>query len=174
MEYRFQWNPLHVGLSLMVVGLGAAIVQGGLTRKIVPALGERRALMLAIVMAVLAYIGYGAAMHGWMIYVIIAIASLGAVGQPAAQTLITEEVLPTEQGTVQGAIASLMSIAGIIGPLIGGATLAFFIKEPRPFPDSPIPLEGANFYVSALLTAVGALIAAWALRHRGEIRQVSP
>jgi DHA1 family tetracycline resistance protein-like MFS transporter len=172
MQYRFDWDPLHIGLSLMVVGLGAAVVQGGLTRKIVPALGEKRSLILGLAMGILAYIAYGAATEGWMIYTIIAIASLGAIAQPAGQALITEEVLPTEQGTIQGALASLMSIAGIIGPLVGGWTLAYFITEPPPFPESPIPLAGANFYVSALIAGLGWLAAAWALRHHGEVREV--
>ncbi|MCI0365881.1 MAG: TCR/Tet family MFS transporter [Phycisphaerales bacterium] len=170
MQYRFEWTPKDIGMSLAAVGIGGAIVQGGLSGKIVPALGERRSLMFAIGVGILAYIGYGAATQGWMIYVVIALAAIGGIGFPAGQSLITKEVLPTEQGAIQGAMASLQSLAGIIGPLIGGITLAYFIKEPRPLPDSPIRLEGANFYVSALLSAIGLVAAAWAVRHRGEVR----
>jgi MFS transporter, DHA1 family, tetracycline resistance protein len=170
MQHRFDWTPLDIGLSLMVVGLGAAVVQGGLARRIVPMIGEKRSLMFGLMMGTLAYIGYGAATHGWMIYTIIAIASIGAIGQPAAQALITKEVLPTEQGAVQGALASLTSLAGIIGPLIGGAAFAYFDKTPPPFPNSPIPLVGANFYMSAGLSVLGWIAAAWAVRHHIERR----
>lgn len=172
MEHRFGWTPLTVGLSLMAVGLGAAIVQGGLARRLVPALGERRSLMFGIAVGVLAYIGYGAVPpgHGWMIFAIIAIASIGAIGQPASQALISKEVLPTEQGLVQGALASLNSLAGIIGPIIGGLTFAYFDRTPPPFPDSPINLAGANFYASAFLAFLGGLAAAWAVRHHVEKR----
>jgi DHA1 family tetracycline resistance protein-like MFS transporter len=173
MQYRFEWTPLDIGLSLMVVGLGAAVVQGGLAGRLVPMLGERRSLMFGIIMGTLAYVGYGAASHGWMIYAIIAIASIGAIGQPAAQALITKEVLPTEQGLVQGALASLASLAGIVGPLLGGWALHEFIKEPPPFPDAPINLAGANFYASALLAVLGGIAAAWALRRRGERRAIA-
>lgn len=165
MEHRFAWDPYHVGLSLGVVGIGAAVVQGGLVRKLVPMLGERRALMFAIAMGALAYIGYGAATQGWMIYTIIAIASIGAIGQPAAQAMITESVLPTEQGTIQGALASLNSLAGVIGPLIGSSVFHLFASENPPFQNSPINLVGANFYVSALLAALGGFAASWAVRH---------
>jgi DHA1 family tetracycline resistance protein-like MFS transporter len=174
MQYRFKWTPKDIGMSLAAVGITSAIVQGGLSRRIVPALGERRSLMLGIGVGVLSYLGYGAATEGWMIFVVIGLASIGAIGFPAGQSLITKEVLATEQGAIQGAMASLQSMAGIVGPLIGGITLASFIREPRPFPDSPIPLEGGNFYVSALLALIGALAAAWALRHRGEVRTGVP
>ena len=168
MQYRFEWTPRDIGLSLMAVGLFGGAVQGGLAGRIVPKFGERRSLMFAIAVGTLAFIGYGAAMHGWMIYAVIIVASIGAIGQPAAQALITKEVLPTEQGTIQGAIASLMSFAGIVGPLIGGWILHESIQEPHPYPNSPIPLTGANFYASALLYGMGGMAAAWAIRHHGE------
>ncbi len=173
MQYRFAWQPFQIGLSLMIVGLGAAIVQGGLTRRIVPLLGERRSLMCGLAFGVLAYVGYGAATESWMIYAVIAAASLGAISQPAGQALITKEVQPSEQGSVQGALASLNSLAGIIGPLVGGATFSYFIRDPSPFPHSPIPLAGANFYVSAILAAIGWLAAAWAIR-RGTAKASTP
>lgn len=168
MQYRFDWTPRDIGLSLMAVGLFGGAVQGGLAGRIIPKLGERRSLMFAIAVGTLAFVGYGAATQGWMIYAVIIAASIGAIGQPAAQALITKEVLPTEQGTIQGAIASLMSFAGIVGPLIGGWILHEFIKEPHPFPNAPIPLAGANFYASAFLYGLGGFAAAWAVRHHGE------
>lgn len=170
MQFRFKWSPLAVGMSLAVVGIGAVIVQGGLARKLIPLLGERRSLMFGIMMGTLAYLAYGAATHGWMIYAIIAVASIGAIGQPAGQSLITREVLPTEQGTIQGALASVNSIAGILGPIIGGWTFHYFATEPPPFPNSPINLAGANFYVSAFLAVLGWIAAAWAVRHHIERR----
>ncbi|HEY6563532.1 MAG TPA: MFS transporter, partial [Pirellulaceae bacterium] len=105
MQQRFQWSTSAIGLSLMVVGIGAAVVQGGLARRLIPRLGEPRALLLGLGLGVLAYIGYGAATEGWMIYTIIAAASIGAICQPAGQALITKKVSPTVQGTVQGALA---------------------------------------------------------------------
>ncbi len=170
-EHRYGWNPRDIGFSLAAVGVGAAVVQGGLARRLIPMLGERRSLMFGLGLGVLSYIGYGSATHGWMIYAIIAIGSIGAISQPAGQSLITKEVQPNEQGLVQGAIASLTSLAGIIGPMIGGMTFAYFIRKPPPFPNSPVDLQGANFYVSALIAGLGWIAAAWALRHRGEVRK---
>ncbi|MEM7387400.1 MAG: TCR/Tet family MFS transporter, partial [Verrucomicrobiota bacterium] len=41
--HRYGWSPKEVGFSLAMVGLMAALVQGGLTRWIIPKLGERKA-----------------------------------------------------------------------------------------------------------------------------------
>ena len=127
----------------------------GLTRKIVPKLGERWSLVLGIAMGACAYAAYGLATEGWMIYTIIAIASLGSVAGPAAQALITHSVRPDEQGTVQGALTGLQSIAGIFGPLVGGLTFAYFISE-----RAPIALPGAPFFVGAALSVLGLIVAA--------------
>jgi DHA1 family tetracycline resistance protein-like MFS transporter len=43
-SHRYHWTPKQVGLSLAAVGVMAAIVQGGLVRRIIPRLGERRAI----------------------------------------------------------------------------------------------------------------------------------
>jgi MFS transporter, DHA1 family, tetracycline resistance protein len=173
MQHRFDWTPVHIGMSLAMVGVCAAIVQGGIVRRLVPALGERRSLMLGLAMGVLAYIGYGAATQGWMIFAVIAVGSIAAISQPAGQALITREVSPNEQGAIQGALASLMSLAGIFGPILGGATLAYFIQSPPPMADAPIDMVGANFYLSALIAVLGWIAAAWAVRHHGERREVS-
>ncbi len=159
---RYDWGPEQVGYSLFAVGIGAAIVQGGLARKIIPALGEKRSLLLGVGFGIAAYVGYGLATQGWMIYTIIAIASFGGLAQPAAQALITHTVRHDEQGEIQGALQSMNSIAGILGPLIGGAVFAFSLS-----PHRGIEVPGLTFFVSAALAAVGWLAAVWAVARSG-------
>jgi DHA1 family tetracycline resistance protein-like MFS transporter len=157
--HRYAWGPLEVGLSLAVVGIGSAVVQGGLTRRLVPLLGEPRSLYLGLVLSTAAFIGYGLATHGWMIYAIIAIASLGAISGPAAQSLITQAVRADEQGETQGALASLQSVAQIIGPIIASTLFGYFISD-----QAPARLPGAPFFMGAILQAFGTLIAVATLR----------
>ncbi len=164
--HRYGWNEFQVGLSLTIVGLGAAVVQGGLARRIIPALGpgvlgEKRALLIGMGIGVLAYIGYGAATEGWMIYAIVVAASLGGIAQPAGQALITRTVSPSEQGAVSGALASLQSVANILGPLIGTKVFAWAVSD-RAFP--PLNLPGLSFFVGAFLAGIGLLLAARAVR----------
>ncbi len=40
MQNRFNWTPKEVGFSLLAVGVMSMIVQGGVVRKLVPAIGE--------------------------------------------------------------------------------------------------------------------------------------
>lgn len=159
-EHRYNWSARDVGISLATVGLGAAVVQAGLARRIIPAIGERASLLIGILIGMFAYIGYGSATHGWMIYAIIAFASLGGIAGPALQAMITRTVSPTEQGAVQGALTSLQCVANIVGPIMGTAVFAFFISE-----KSGYDIPGASFYLSAFLSLLGLGIAAIASRH---------
>ncbi|MGD9688234.1 MAG: TCR/Tet family MFS transporter [Phycisphaerales bacterium] len=158
-QHRFDWSPRMVGFSLFAVGFLSMIVQGGLVRKIVPALGERRAMMLGISVSTLAFVGYGTAWSPWMVFATILFGALSGIAGPAVQAMITKSVRPDEQGTVQGALSSLAAIAGIVGPQVGGHLFAYFISE-----RAPAPIPGAPFLASALMSLVGLLIAAWVTR----------
>ncbi len=159
--YRFGWGPEQVGISLAVVGVCSALVQGGLARRLVPALGERRSLLIGLGIAVLAYSAYGLATQGWMMYAIVAFASLGGIAQPAAQSLITRTVGPTEQGRTQGAITALQNLAAIIGFPVGTTVFAYFVS-----PSSPVHTGGAAFLLSGVLALTGWLVAAVVLSRR--------
>jgi len=147
---RYQWDTLQVGLSLAAVGLSAAIVQGGLLRLILPRLGERRAILFGLALAVLSSVAYGLASQGWMIYAIIFVSGLGGIAGPAAQGLISRNVSNSEQGAVQGALSSALTLTGVVGPLIATALFTYFV--PRGVP-------GASFFAGAIFTAIGLLLA---------------
>jgi len=152
--HKFGWGPKDVGLSLFAVGVGAAIVQAGLARRLIPILGERLSLLLGVAIGVVSYVGYGAATQGWMIYATIAFGSLGGIAMPAAQSIITRSAPRDQQGTVQGAMTSLQSVANVLGPLIGSGAFAYFISE-----RAPLRLPGAPFYAGAILSFLGLVIA---------------
>jgi DHA1 family tetracycline resistance protein-like MFS transporter len=69
-SHRFNWDAGDVGISLAVVGLSAAIVQGGLTGRIVAKIGERRAIIYGLALSAVANLLYGLANQGWMMYLI--------------------------------------------------------------------------------------------------------
>lgn len=158
-RYRYGWNETEIGLSLCAVGLGAVIVQGGLLRRIVPRIGERRAVVIGVVLVILGYIGYGIAPVGWVIYAAIAVQSLGGIAGPSCQALISKSVRADEQGVVQGSLTSVQGLANIFGPLLGGALLAWSIASSRA---QPIP--GVLFYGCAALATIGLAIAVVVLR----------
>lgn len=156
--HRYDWTPSDVGWSMFAVGIGAFVVQGGLARTLVPRLGEGRALLLGLALAVVAYVGYALATDGWMIYVAIAVASFGGIAMPASQSMITRNVRPDQQGAVQGGLTSAQSLANIAGPLLGAWVFAWSID----------PQHGAHpgtvFFASAALGAAGLVVAIVTLR----------
>ena len=159
-KHRFGWGPREVGWSMFAVGLGGALVQGGLARRIVPKLGERRSVFVGLSLAVLAYIGYASATAGWMMYGAIAIAAFGGIAMPACQSLITRTVRPDQQGVVQGGLTSVQSIANILGYPLGAYVFQWSIE-----PANAAAPAGTVYFVSAGLAVIGLFAAMHTLRH---------
>lgn len=153
--FRFNWNTGDVGISLGVVGLSAILVQGFLIGRIVSRLGEVRSLMLGLAVSVVSYILYGLAPDAWMFYVIPFIAALSFIATPSAQAIVSRTVQANEQGAVQGALTSLISLSGIIGPLLSTYVFSYFIG-----PSAPILLPGAPFFLGAFFFILGMIVAA--------------
>jgi len=152
--YRYHWSSGQVGISLAIVGVMAAIVQGGLARRIIPALGERRSIIIGLLNGTIVMLGYGLATKGWMIYAILAIGSLGSISMPAIQGLISRNVPLNEQGAVQGSLASVGSVAGIVGPPLATALFGYFVS-----PQAPVHVPGMAFFLGSLLIFCSLLLA---------------
>jgi DHA1 family tetracycline resistance protein-like MFS transporter len=151
-SYRYSWSTAQVGLSLAIIGVMAAIVQGGLARRMIPALGERRAVMVGLSNGVVILAAYGLATQGWMMYAILVVGAFGAIAMPALQGLISRSVPLNEQGAVQGALSSVASLAGIAGPPLATGLFGFFIS-----PRAPAHVPGIAFFMASfvLVTALG-------------------
>lgn len=153
-EYRFDWGVRDVGLSLAVVGLSAALVQGGLIRRIMPILGDRRGLLVGLAVTAVSFALYGLASVGWMMYVIPFLGAFGGIAGPSAQSIITQSVQANEQGAVQGALTSLNALTGVIGPLIATNVFRFFISA-----STPIQLPGAPFFLGTIFIVIALWLA---------------
>ena len=148
-EIRYDWSPREIGLSLGLVGIGAAVVQAGLMGIILKRLGNIRTAMLGILINVLALTAYGLAGAGWVAYAIIPFGALGGIAGPAMNAMMSTLTPRDAQGELQGAATSLNSFAMIFGPLIMSATLYYFSHDSAPF-----KFGGAAFALAALLTAL--------------------
>ena len=160
-DYRFDWGPKMVGYTLGIVGLLAAVVQGGLIGKIKAKIGERRMLIVGSFCGALAFFLYGLAPSGYWLWAAMPIAAFWGLAGPAAQAIMTKHIAPNEQGRLQGAIGSLNSVAGIIGPTIFTRTFAAVAVAA-----TPAWYAGATFWVSAFLVALAGIVA-W-VSTRGE------
>src|SRR5205814_6787946 len=155
--------------SLTVVGIMAAIVQGGLTRIVVQRIGERKAAVLGLVIGTIAFTVYGLATKGWMIYAMIIAGSIGGVMGPSIQGLISRSVGANEQGGVQGSLTSLASIAGIIGPPVATGLFGYFISS-----KAPIYLPGSAFLFSSAVVFVAMLLALRSFRKLPDATRATP
>ena len=99
---RFGWDVKMVGISLGLVGLAVAIVQGGLIRLIIPKIGQKRAVFVGMVIYVVSFLGFAFATETWMALALIALYALAGITGPAIQGIISGQVPPNEQGELQG------------------------------------------------------------------------
>lgn len=153
-DARYHWGPLQVGLSLMSVGVLSGLVQATLVKKIVPRIGEARAVIAGFAISICSQLCYGLATEGWMIYAILVVGAFAGIGQPALQAYITKHVPANEQGAVQGVYGGLASLAGIPGPLIGTFILGWATGPGlAPF------VAGSSFFAGAILTGIALYLA---------------
>jgi DHA1 family tetracycline resistance protein-like MFS transporter len=92
--------------------------------------------------------------QAWMIYPVMVLGSLAGIAGPSIQSFVSRQVSASEQGTVQGALASLMSLTGVVGPLAATQLFAFFTA-----PAAPVLIPGIGFYFGAVMSLVGVLFA---------------
>ncbi|APV50280.1 tetracycline resistance MFS efflux pump [Betaproteobacteria bacterium GR16-43] len=146
MGYRYGWGEMAVGLVLAGVGVCSMIVQGGLIKPVVKRFGERKAMAFGLLCGTVGFVIYGVAPTGMLFLAAVPIMALWGFAGPAAQALMTKHVGESEQGQLQGATASLTSIAGIFGPGLFTLTFAAMITT---FPGAPFIVAGALLLVAA-------------------------
>ncbi len=114
----FRWNGLWIGLSLGAFGVCQALVQAFLPGPASRWLGERWAVILGIACACVSLVALAFARQGWIVFAIMPIFGLAGIGSPAFQALATRQVDPDRQGQLQGVLASAVSLASIVAPLV--------------------------------------------------------
>jgi DHA1 family tetracycline resistance protein-like MFS transporter len=153
--YRFGWGPTETGFSLAMVGVMFIVGQGGLVRVLVPRLGERRAVVLGLAVSVVVSALYGVVPYGWMVYPVMVVGILGwTIAQPAVQALMSQAVPPTEQGLLQGALASMTNLTSVIGPPIWTGLFGYFVS-----PAAPVRIPGAAFFSASLVFLLALVLA---------------
>jgi DHA1 family tetracycline resistance protein-like MFS transporter len=117
-DKRYGWDTGMVGLTLALVGIGSAIVSGGVTRPFVKRFGEWPALILGHSCGAICFAIYALAPTGAVFLVGVPFGALWGLGGPAQQALMSREVGQAEQGRLQGALGGLRATTGMVGPLL--------------------------------------------------------
>ena len=154
-KFRFGWSEAMIGASFAVAGLVMVTSQATMMRYIVPRLGERKAAIIGIIGGIASYVGFGLATAGWMMFAALSGWFFGAIVMPTVNALMSHRVATNAQGELQGAVASLFSLAAILGPPLMSHLFARFTA-----PTSSVHIPGAAFLAAGIL-AVGCLLVFW-------------
>jgi DHA1 family tetracycline resistance protein-like MFS transporter len=158
--FKFQWSEAAVGASLAFVGLIMATSQGLLTRVVIPRLGERRTASIGLVCAFCAYVFYAFASRGWMMYAGMTAWLMAGLVYPSMNAIMSQQVPANAQGELQGAVASLYSLAAVVGPPLMTQLFGRFSA-----PTASIHFPGAAFLCAAFLIMISGALLVRALRH---------
>lgn len=160
--YKFGWNEKTVGISLGVMGIFTAFVQGFLIRKVHPKFGNEKSILYGITFYSVGMLLFSLANKDWMMFAILGIYCLGGIAGPALQSVISSKVSPKEQGDLQGALTSVISITSIIGPLLMTQIFYFFTHPAAKFTifkysfKAPFQFSGAPFFLGFILMTLSA------------------
>lgn len=160
-SYRFGWGPRENGVSLFVIGVMFALVQGVLLGRLLKRLGEKKVVLAGLASGTVAYVALGAATHGWMMFVIPAANFLGFAVSAAINALVSKAADPTQQGLAMGSLSSLNSLLTVIAPIIGTPLFAHVSR----FPPSDIRV-GAPHFLCAFLSACALGVASWSFSRK--------
>jgi len=166
-HFRFGWGPRENGFALFCVGLVATLVQGALLGPLLRRFGEVRLVLAGVGVGAIAYLLYGLAQHGWMMYAVIVGNFLSFAAGPALQSIVSNAVDPSEQGVTMGALNSINSIMFVVAPAIGTPLLA----QVSHLPPSDWRV-GATFFVSAVLQLVAFWLARRHFAPRAAVRSM--
>ncbi len=160
---KFGWSEKMIGISLGVVGLLVAIVQGGLIRFINPKLGNKKSVYTGLLLYATGLTLFAFATQSWMMFVFLIPYCFGGIAGPAIQSIMSSNVKPNEQGELQGALTGLVSLTSIVGPPMMTGLFAYFTK-----PGAPIHFSGAAFLLGAILMLASAIIAYRSIHERSK------
>jgi len=149
---NFGWGEGMIGLALMIVGIGSAVVQGALIGPIIKRFGPTNTAVFGFLICVVTFAAYAAATEGWMVYFIIPFGALAGVLGPAMNQIMSVRTPKNAQGELQGAIASVNSLSNMVAPLALTQTFHYFTA-----PGAPTFFPGAAFALAAVFCAVSLL-----------------
>lgn len=143
---RFSWSPGMIGISLTIYGVCFAIVQGVLVGPAIKIWGEKKTIIIGFCFEFSAMVTFAFLTDGKILIILIPLASLGVLAQPAIQAILSKSVGDDRQGAIQGVASSLNAIAMVITPITMTWILAVFSDKTAKY-----YFPGMPFLFSALM-----------------------
>ena len=154
-DSRYAWHEREVGLTLGLVGISSTIVSVALVGPAVKRFGERGTILLGIALGAIGLAIFAWAPTGILFLLGTAPMALWGLVNAPEQSIMSRLVGPSAQGRLQGGLASMQGIAGMIGPLVYTRLYAAVLRA-----DGPYHVLGAPYWLASALLVV-ALALAW-------------
>ena len=123
-------DAIQLGYIFMIMGLGSAIVQGGLVGKLTKKYGEGAVIRGGIIVSTVGFILILFATNFWTSAIFLTIFGMGnGVIRPAISALLTKNQ-SSGFGNTTGLLSSFDSFGRIIGPPLGGWLFSISIELP--------------------------------------------
>lgn len=148
----YSWSNFEIGVSLTIVGVGFAVVQGWLIRVLLKRHSEQAITVFGFLVGILSLVIIAFLTKDWMVYPLIPIMALGAVITPALTGLMSQQVPADGQGELQGAIASVTGITLIVSPILLTQVFGHFTGH-----EAPVYFPGAPFLTAALIMVLAMI-----------------
>lgn len=156
---RLNWSELDIGISLGFVGILISFVQAVFVGWSTKKFGTERVIVGGYFLAALGMGLLSQAEAGWQIYAFTIPYCLGGVATPTLQGLLSNHVPSNEQGKLQGAITSLISVSAILGPLLHTRLFEMFTGD-----DAIVYFPGMPFATAAVMLVISFVLAILAIR----------
>jgi MFS transporter, DHA1 family, tetracycline resistance protein len=140
-----RFTPTQIGYVFLLIGVVDIVMQGFVSGKLIPRIGERNMVLLGFCTVGVSYVALALVPQYTTVVFFVSGIVCYAVGsgfvEPAMNALVSNSAGPESQGRIQGASQALQSIARIIGPLTAALLYGYG--------------AGAPYIVSAMLTLAG-------------------
>jgi MFS transporter, DHA1 family, tetracycline resistance protein len=160
-EHRYHFSPFVTGATMGVSSVMTIFSQLFIVQRVVRGLGERRAMMVGLCFGMIGFALYGLAVSPVFFWSSMPVMMLWAVFTPSIQSLMTQRVSPSTQGRLQGGLASITALMGVIAPQLYTTLFALGISKTLP---GDVDLPGAPFLAASISLMVALLIAYFAVR----------
>jgi len=157
---KFGWTPQMVGYSLGMYGILSVLGQGILVSQLTRRVGSYWSATFGLVMCMTGYLGFAFATGGATALCFVVPSALGYMTGPSMNGLMSTLTPAAQQGELQGAVASLSSLALILSPPLMTRLFGVFSTGAAGlvFPGAP--------YVLASVLAGGSLLLLWRAKQR--------
>jgi DHA1 family tetracycline resistance protein-like MFS transporter len=153
-QVKFGWSSSQIGLFYSMVGLSLFVSKLAVTPAILASMGERRTILLGVLLHVSCSLVYACVPHGWQMYIGLSIWLVAGMALPTLSGVMSSMVSAREQGEYLGSVMSLQVVIGGVAALAGTTIFSYSTGSSAPF-----VLPGATFLASSFIYAAALIMA---------------